>query len=305
MASARCVRPILMIVVPLPRPCRPARRCNRSSAGISCSLIATATATWMAVGNMSLVLCPMLTWSLGWIGFSAPKRSPPDQLDRPVGDHLVGVHVARGAGAGLKDVDRETGRRTCRRPPRGRRPAGRRPAGRSSGLLPRAGQLAQVAVDAGGGPLDQAQGVDQLGGSGQPEMGKFSTARCVCAVVGLGGHADLAHRVAFDAEFAHRGASGVSRKGISEGYAAARQASAGGRVNRRRFTINDSGKSPFHKGRRAAKKAAFQRKTAAPRPGAAPAEGSRRAALHALDDRRDAARIRRRLLPAHSPRPHS
>ena len=26
---------------------------------------------------MSLVLCPMLTWSLGWIGLSVVKRSPP------------------------------------------------------------------------------------------------------------------------------------------------------------------------------------------------------------------------------------
>ena len=31
----------------------------------------------MAVGNMSLVDCPMLTWSLGWIGFLSSKRSPP------------------------------------------------------------------------------------------------------------------------------------------------------------------------------------------------------------------------------------
>ena len=27
------------------------------------------------------------------------------QLARPVGDHLVGIHVGRGAGAGLEDVD--------------------------------------------------------------------------------------------------------------------------------------------------------------------------------------------------------
>ncbi len=41
------------------------------------SRIATATATWIVVGNMSFVLCPMFTWSLGWIDFLASKRSPP------------------------------------------------------------------------------------------------------------------------------------------------------------------------------------------------------------------------------------
>ncbi len=30
---------------------------------------------------------------------------PAAELDCPVGDHFVGVHVAGGAGAGLKDVD--------------------------------------------------------------------------------------------------------------------------------------------------------------------------------------------------------
>ncbi len=56
---------------------------------------------------MSLVLCPMLTWSLGWIGLSVVEAVAAEHLDGPVGDHLVGVHVARRARAGLKDVDRE------------------------------------------------------------------------------------------------------------------------------------------------------------------------------------------------------
>ena len=51
---------------------------------------------------------PMFTWSLGWIGLSPfANRSPPQRLDRAVGDHLVGIHVARSAGTGLKHVDRE------------------------------------------------------------------------------------------------------------------------------------------------------------------------------------------------------
>jgi hypothetical protein len=32
-----------------------------------------------------------------------------EQLGGPIGDHFVGVHVRRGAGAGLKDIDREVG----------------------------------------------------------------------------------------------------------------------------------------------------------------------------------------------------
>ena len=40
--------------------------------------MATAAATWMAVGKTSLVLWPRLTWSLAWIGFSGLKRSPPE-----------------------------------------------------------------------------------------------------------------------------------------------------------------------------------------------------------------------------------
>ncbi len=34
-------------------------------AGISVRAIDIPTATWIAVGNVSFVLCPMLTWSLG------------------------------------------------------------------------------------------------------------------------------------------------------------------------------------------------------------------------------------------------
>ena len=37
------------------------------------------------------------------------------ELDRAIGDDLVGVHVGLGAGAGLEDDKRETRRPTCRR----------------------------------------------------------------------------------------------------------------------------------------------------------------------------------------------
>ena len=51
---------------------------------------------WMAVGMTSLEDWPMLTWSFGWTGLLEPS-SPSEDLDGPVGDHLVGVHVGGGA----------------------------------------------------------------------------------------------------------------------------------------------------------------------------------------------------------------
>ena len=45
----------------------------------------------------SLLLCPMLTSSLGWIGALAP-------LAGKMRDDLVGIHVGTGAGPGLKDI---------------------------------------------------------------------------------------------------------------------------------------------------------------------------------------------------------
>ena len=187
-------------------------RPQRSRAGSSRSRIAVATATWMAVGKMSLVLWPRLTWSLGWMGFLGAEAVAAGQLDRPVGDHLVGVHVARGARAGLKDVDGklvvelavghfaasgQQGLDLCES------------EGGSTGVpalaCPSPAEPAQVAVDAGRGPLHQPQGMDQLrrqrpAGNGEVLHGPLR----LCAVVRLGGQADLAHRIAFGAELGHR-----------------------------------------------------------------------------------------------------
>ena len=46
----------------------------------------------MAVGKVSFEDWPMLTWSLGCNRLLGP-RGAPDQLDAPVGDHLVDVRV--------------------------------------------------------------------------------------------------------------------------------------------------------------------------------------------------------------------
>ena len=72
----------------------------------------------IAAGNVSFDDCPMFTWSFGmdraFLALRADAEA--ESMVRQVGDHLVGVHVGRGAGAGLIDVDRESARRACRRP---------------------------------------------------------------------------------------------------------------------------------------------------------------------------------------------
>ena len=106
------------------------------------------------------------------------------KFDRPIGDHLVGVHVARGAGAGLKDVDGELVVELA---------VGHFAAGGQQGidLLIVSGvcpsrRAAQVAIDPGRRPLHQPQGVDQLGRQGPAGNGEVLHGPLrLCAVVGL------------------------------------------------------------------------------------------------------------------------
>ena len=77
---------------------------------------------------------------------------------RQAGDHLVGIHVRAGAGAGLHDADRElVGMLSGRDLERGRRD--------------RRGELrlefAEFAIGLGRSPLDQAEGADQRSRHGQ------------------------------------------------------------------------------------------------------------------------------------------
>ena len=69
--------------------------------------IPSRAATWIAVGITSLDDWPMLTASLGWTGRLAAADAVVELLVGDPGDHLVGVHVRRGAAAGLEDVDDE------------------------------------------------------------------------------------------------------------------------------------------------------------------------------------------------------
>ena len=145
----------------------------------------------------------MFTWSLGWIDFFASQAVAAGQLDRPIGNHLVDVHVGRRAGTGLVDVDRELVVELAR---------GHFAGSGQEGLdlpvieriLARAGQLAQVAVGHGGGPLDQGEGVDQFRGHGLAGNGEvLHRPLGLGPEIGLGRQADFTQSIVLDAEFGH------------------------------------------------------------------------------------------------------
>ena len=60
----------------------------------------------ITAGNVSFDDWPRLTSSFGWIGLLRADDAA-GELDRAVGDHLVGVHVRLRAGTGLEHDERE------------------------------------------------------------------------------------------------------------------------------------------------------------------------------------------------------
>ncbi len=104
-------------------------------------------------------------------------------------DHLVRVHVARRAGAGLEHVDRELVVPVA-------------PGHLGRGVVDRLGQIVgehpQLGVDHRGAALDRGQRPDQL--VVDPLAGDRGVGHLALAL-GPGRHPDLAHRVAFDPVF--------------------------------------------------------------------------------------------------------
>ena len=138
---------------------------------------------------------------VGMDGLRGGEAIAAAQLDGPIGDHLVDVHVGRGARAGLKDIHRKLVVEAS---------VGHLAAGGNQGLdlrgrervFARTGQFAQIAVGDGGRPFYQAEGMDQFrrhGAAGDGEV--FHGPLGLGAVIGRGGQADFAHRVVFDAVF--------------------------------------------------------------------------------------------------------
>ena len=183
-ASWRCVRPILTMSrerLGLPRR---ACRASRRTAGTSRPRICSTAAMCMAVGKVSFDDWLLLTSSFGWTSFFEPER-PAEELDRAVGDDLVGVHVGLGAAAGLPDHQREVVVEPARRSPR--RPPGRWRAPCPSGRSPRS------RLTSGARLLEDAEGADHLARealAADPEV--LERALGLGAPVAVGGNLDRA-----------------------------------------------------------------------------------------------------------------
>ena len=109
-----------------------------------------------------------------------------------IGQHLVGVHVVRRAGAGLIDVDHELIAEL---------PAEHFVRGRDDRVRPSGRQPIELSVRLGGGALDQDGRADEAAGRGQPaDLEILSRARRLHAVVGVGGNVEVAEWIAFDAK---------------------------------------------------------------------------------------------------------
>ena len=129
----------------------------------------------------------MFTWSLGCIGSLLPSL-PPTQLDRPVGDHLVDVHVRLRARAGLPDVQRELGVQVA---------ADDLVRDLTDQVGLPSGQPTGLAVDDRRGLLDVAVGVvDGLGHPVVADVEVDQRSLGLRAPVVVGRHLDLAERVA-------------------------------------------------------------------------------------------------------------
>ena len=176
-----------------------------SAAGTSSSTIAVAAARCTADGNTSFDDCEAFTWSFGCTG--APARRAVRGEAR---EHLVHVHVRRRTRAGLERTS--IGNCVVVR-------AGHDLVGRGDD------RVADPPVDSArrGAPRSTvaASRLDRVrargsrrSSTGSPEIGKFSTARCVCAPQSAStGTSHVAHRVVLDAVLGH-GTSAFPENGI-------------------------------------------------------------------------------------------
>ena len=127
------------------------------------------------------------------VGVDARVRAEPlpEDLGGAIGEHLVGVHVVRRAGAGLIDVDDEL----IAEPSVQNLVGG--PDDRAGKAVRKA---AELAVGLSRGFLDEDGGRDERRWRGDAADGKvLDGALRLPAVVGLRRHPDLAERIAFDA----------------------------------------------------------------------------------------------------------
>ena len=157
---------------------------------------------------------PHVDMVIGVDRFLGSKPVALNQFDCTVGDDLVDVHVARGARAGLEDVDGEL---VIEFSVDDFLAGGHQ--GLDLGLVERrfaaVGQFAEVTVGDGRGQFDSAESVHQFGGKFPATDRKVVDGSLgLCSVVGLSGDLDVAHRVVFGAEFCHRGGQSENGGGV-------------------------------------------------------------------------------------------
>ncbi len=194
-ASWRWVRPIL-ITFQVSRDFAISSSRSERTAGSSTSSSARSADTCIAVGITSLLDWPEVDVIVGVHRFARASRRRQD-LRRPVRDHLVGVHVGRGARAGLKDIHDELAVVPSVRDFLG-------------GLADRLGdpgiEQTEVAVRLRGRPLDQPESPHEPTRHPRPADREVEhRAPCRGTVVRLGRHLHLAHRIPLDplAGFGH------------------------------------------------------------------------------------------------------
>ena len=127
-----------------------------------------------------------------------------EQFGRAVREHLVGVHVVRGAGAGLIHVDDELIAET----------AGEDLVRRGDdGACDLAVETAELGVGLGGRLLDEDGRGDEIGGRAQTADGKvLDRPGGLSAVVRVRGNVHLAQRIALDTVLTYGlGSCGVLR----------------------------------------------------------------------------------------------
>ncbi len=126
-----------------------------------------------------------------------------DQFNGSIGNHLVGVHIAGGARAGLKHVDGELVVELA---------GGHLAGGVEQCLdllvlqwvLTRAGEFSEIAIGHCGGVFHLAQRVNERGGQRPAGDGKVVFgALGLRAVIGFGGDLNVPHRIALGTELAH------------------------------------------------------------------------------------------------------
>ncbi len=144
---------------------------SSSSAGSSAASISAYAATWIAVGKTSLVLWPMFTWSFGWMRALSPRGPPRSSTARFAITSLAFM---------LVEVPEPVWKTSTTNSPSSR-PSATSVAARPIASASSGGRSPRSAFTRAHAALMAPSARMKLRGKRRPEIGKFSTARAVCA----------------------------------------------------------------------------------------------------------------------------